>query len=146
MGWGNKNTSTMSKNQETESNSINIIGAGTSINGDIKSNGDIRIDGVLEGNIDAKGKLVIGVTGKVKGSIRCKNSDISGYVDGEIVVEDLLTLKASSQFVGQIATDKLSIEPGAKFTGDCKMSDAASAKKTALKQGGQNPSKVNEKK
>jgi cytoskeletal protein CcmA (bactofilin family) len=113
----------MAKYNETDSTTINLISIGTDITGDIKSNGDIRIDGSLTGNLNTKGKVVIGPTGKVNGEVICKNSEVSGIVEGKIIVGQLLNLKASSKILGDIATSKLSIEPGAKFSGTCKMSD-----------------------
>lgn len=113
----------MAKVNETESTTINLISNGTEITGDIKSQGDIRIDGVLIGNLTTKGKVVIGNTGKVKGEVICKNSEVSGEISGKINVSQLLTLKISSAINGDIITNKLSIEPGARFTGNCNMSD-----------------------
>ena len=113
----------MAKYNETDNTTINLISNGTDITGDIKSNGDIRIDGSLTGNLNTKGKVVIGTTGKVKGEIICKNSEVAGYIEGKIIVGQLLNLKASSKINGEIATLKLSIEPGAIFSGNCKMSD-----------------------
>ncbi len=114
----------MAKSNETETTTtINLISSGTEITGDIKSNGDIRIDGILSGSLNTKGKVVIGPTGKVNGEITCKHSEISGTIEGKIIVYQLLTLKASSKIFGDIETSKLSIEPGANFTGNCKMSD-----------------------
>lgn len=113
----------MAKNNDIEPAAINLISNGTDISGDIKSTGDIRIDGTLTGNLNTKGKVVIGVTGKVNGEVICKNSEVSGSVEGKIIVSQLLILKASSKITGDIATSKLSIEPGAKFTGNCKMSE-----------------------
>ncbi len=113
----------MAKNNESEPAAINLISNGTDITGDIKSSGDIRIDGSLTGNLNTKGKVVIGPTGKVTGEVICKNSEVSGIVEGRISVSQLLNLKASSKILGDIATSKLSIEPGAKFTGNCKMSE-----------------------
>jgi len=113
----------MAKNNEIETAAINLISNGTDITGDIKSNGDIRIDGSLTGILNTKGKVVIGQTGKVNGEVICKNSEVSGIVEGKITVAQLLNLKASSKILGDIATSKLSIEPGAIFTGNCKMSD-----------------------
>jgi cytoskeletal protein CcmA (bactofilin family) len=113
----------MAKNNEQEtSSSINIIGLGTIITGDILSNGDIRIDGGLTGNLRTKGKIVIGETGKIKGEIRCKNSDIAGEVEGKTYVSELLTLKSTARIFGDIQATKLAIEPGCKFTGFCNMS------------------------
>jgi len=113
----------MAKYNETDNTTINLISNGTDITGDIKSNGDIRIDGSLKGNLNTKGKVVIGPTGKVNGEVICKNSEVSGIIEGKITVGQLLNLKASSKILGDIATSKLSIEPGAIFSGNCKMSD-----------------------
>jgi cytoskeletal protein CcmA (bactofilin family) len=113
----------MAKINEIETTVINIICQGTDITGDVKSTGDIRIDGSLKGNLNTKGKVVIGTTGKVNGEIVCKNSEISGTIEGRIVVGQLLILKASSKIFGDIETTKLSIEPGAIFSGTCKMSE-----------------------
>jgi len=114
----------MAKNSETESTTINLISNGTDITGDIKSTGDIRIDGTLKGNLSTKGKVVIGPTGKINGEVTCKNSEVSGLIEGKIVVGQLLNLKASSKILGDIITARLAIEPGARFTGTCNMSDA----------------------
>lgn len=113
----------MAKYNEVDNTTINLISNGTDITGDIVSNGDIRIDGTLKGSLNTKGKVVIGQTGKISGEVICKNSEVSGIVEGRITVGQLLSLKASSKILGDIATSKLSIEPGAKFTGNCKMSD-----------------------
>jgi cytoskeletal protein CcmA (bactofilin family) len=113
----------MAKYNEADNTTINLISNGTDITGDIKSNGDIRIDGTLKGNLNTKGKVVIGTTGKVIGEVVCKNSEVSGSIEGKITVGQLLNLKASSKILGDIATSKLSIEPGAMFSGNCKMSE-----------------------
>lgn len=113
----------MAKFNEPDNTTINLISAGTEITGDVKSSGDIRIDGTLTGNLNTKGKVVIGPTGKVKGEVICKNSEVAGLIEGKIIVGQLLNLKASSKIYGDIATSKLSIEPGAVFSGTCKMSD-----------------------
>ncbi len=112
----------MAKILETENNVVNQIGVGTEITGDVSTNGDIRIDGNLTGNLKTKGKLVIGETGTIKGEITCKNSVVEGAVNGKISVSELLTLKATSSLKGDIITRRLAIEPGAKFTGNCNMS------------------------
>lgn len=113
----------MAKYNETDNTIISFISNGTDITGDIKSNGDIRFDGSLKGNLSTKGKVVIGPTGKVNGEVICKNSEVSGLIEGKIIVNSLLNLKASSKILGDIATSKLSIESGAIFSGTCKMSD-----------------------
>lgn len=117
----------MAKYIEQENNTINLIGAGTSIKGHVESSGDIRIDGTLNGNLRTKGKVVIGNTGIAKGEVHCKNSDVEGKVEGKILVQELLSLKATSTILGDISAKRLAIEPGARFTGNCQMNapDAA---------------------
>lgn len=100
---------------------INILGTGTVVKGEIQVNGDFRIDGTLNGNIQCKGKVVVGTTGKIDGEIVCQNADFSGDVKANVRVAELLTLKETANFSGEITTGKLAIEPGAKFSGTCKM-------------------------
>lgn len=109
------------KNQNTDGGSINLLGAGTKINGDITSNGDFRIDGVLIGNITISGKLVLGNTGKIEGNIQCTNADLSGEVKGTVNISETLSLKSTAKINGDIITGKLAIEAGAIFTGTCNM-------------------------
>jgi len=112
----------MAKIGETEStNKINMIGVGTTIEGSINSNENIRFDGNLVGNLNTKGKVFIGQSGKVQGEIRCNNCEIEGVVDGKVVVTELLSLRSMSKVYGEIKTGKLAIEPGATFTGKCDM-------------------------
>jgi cytoskeletal protein CcmA (bactofilin family) len=100
---------------------LNRIVEGTHIEGDIKSDSNIRIDGYLKGTITVKGRLVLGPTGKIDGNISCKNADLEGKLNGTIIVDELLSLKSSAKLQGEISTNKLSIEPGAIFSGNCKM-------------------------
>jgi cytoskeletal protein CcmA (bactofilin family) len=107
--------------QESTGSSINLIGNGTTIEGDIRSNGDLRIDGTVHGNVYSKAKVVVGSTGMVEGDINCQNADISGTVKGKSSINELLFLKATSKLNGDIVTGKLIVEVGASFTGSCNM-------------------------
>jgi cytoskeletal protein CcmA (bactofilin family) len=109
------------KTSDSTATSINLIGNGTTITGDIKSNGDVRIDGALKGNLSISGKLVVGPSGNIEGNIICQNADISGEIHGKVTVSELLSLKASAKVLGDIVTGKISIEPNATFTGTCNM-------------------------
>lgn len=111
----------MARNNEVENPAINIIRKGTEISGDVKCAGDIRIDGVLNGTLNSEGKVVVGQSGIIEGEVICKNADISGNIKANIVVKELLQLKATANIAGDINTNKLSIEPGANFTGTCNM-------------------------
>jgi len=112
----------MGKANEQDTATINLIGNGTVIKGDIMSSGDIRIDGTVIGSIKANGKIVVGSTGNIEGEIDCINGDFSGTIKAKVSVKELLSLKASSKLTGDIKTSKLAIEPGAIFTGTCNMS------------------------
>ncbi len=106
----------------------NIISPGTKVTGEIESDGDVRIDGTLSGKINAKGKVVIGKDGIVDGEIHCKNTDISGKVNANMEVKELTILKTTAVFTGDITTSKISIETGARFTGNCKMAGMETGK------------------
>jgi cytoskeletal protein CcmA (bactofilin family) len=106
---------------EYNPNSLNIINAGTEVRGDIISNGDVRIDGILKGTVHTKAKLVIGPTGSIEGDIKSQNADISGSVKGNISIDELLTLKNTSKIFGDITTKKLIVETGGEFNGKCQM-------------------------
>jgi cytoskeletal protein CcmA (bactofilin family) len=112
-------------NKTTQENvingSINIIGAGTVITGDMSCKGDIRIDGVITGNVISKSKVVIGPTGEVTGDIICTHGDISGALKGDMTVSETLFLKSTARLKGDIVTNKLIVEAGALFTGNCNM-------------------------
>lgn len=114
------NNETMNKTENNNS-VVNIIGNGTTILGDINSSGDIRVDGTLKGSINTEGKVVLGKEGVVEGGVICQNADISGIIKAKITVSNLLSLKETAKLNGDIVTSKLSIEPGAEFTGSCSM-------------------------
>lgn len=114
----------MLKNNNMSSNdshTTNIIGNGTIIKGEIESNGDIRIDGRVEGVLRSNGKIVLGEKGSVEGEMYCKQADLSGRVLGKITVEELTSLKSKSRIEGELTTKQLFIEVGAIFTGKCDM-------------------------
>lgn len=115
----------MAKNGNSETPTRNIISNGTKIQGDIESDGDFRIEGIVSGNVKAKGKIVIGETGQIDGQMQCQSADISGKASVKLEVTELTSLRATSQFTGDIITKKISIEPGAIFSGTCQMAKSA---------------------
>lgn len=112
---------TMATNNVSDTPSLNLIGAGTIIEGDITTNRDMRIDGTVTGSINVKGKLVVGPSGSIDGEIICQNADVQGTTKGKITVTELLSLKSTAKLTGDIVTNKIAIEPGAVFTGSCSM-------------------------
>lgn len=101
--------------------SQNRIGQGTVIEGDIKSTGGFRMDGTIIGSLETTAKVVIGKEGKIDGSMHCQNADVEGTIKGKLVVDNLLTLKATARIDGEVTTGKLAVEPGAEFNATCSM-------------------------
>ncbi len=113
-------------------NSITIISAGTSINGEVVSPTDIRIDGTVEGKLIAKGRVVIGESAVIKGTVICDNLDLWGKAEGNIYAKDILSLKEGCRMDGGIHIRRLSVELGAIFNGTCRtISEEEFAKLTA---------------
>lgn len=131
--------------QTTKSNgTASIIAGGTEITGNIKCDGDIRIDGVLKGNIQSNSKVILGPDGRIQGDIEARQADIMGAVSGKIVVTDLLNLKGKAEVDGDIYTGQLQVEPTASFNGSCHMgSHAVAAKPNYLKNGTDSIAAVN---
>jgi cytoskeletal protein CcmA (bactofilin family) len=115
------NSKSKSSFDDSHASATSIIGAGTTITGNIQSNGDIRIDGILKGNLVAKAKILIGTDGVIEGDIDGKQADILGKVTGKIKVADLLYLHGQAVVDGDIYAGKLQIEPTASFNGQCHM-------------------------
>ena len=109
----------------------NRIEKNTKIKGDIISEADFRIDGKLDGNVKTSGKVVIGKGGYIHGKVECVNADIEGSFNGELLVSDLLSLKASAVIEGTVSVSKLAVEPGATFNAACTMKSKGGTSSTA---------------
>lgn len=103
---------------------FNALTAGSKIVGNITADSDYRIDGLVEGDLQCTGKVVIGEAGKVKGTISCQNAEIMGLLEGKISCSNQLSLRASGKIVGDVNTKTLIVEPGALFNGTCSMGAA----------------------
>jgi cytoskeletal protein CcmA (bactofilin family) len=111
--------------QEKSNGGTTLIGAGTTLKGDISSNSDLRIDGTIIGNIHSSAKVVVGANGSVEGDISGNQADIIGKVKGNIKVKDLLQLRGDSAVTGNLQAGKLQVEPSATFNGQCHMGGTA---------------------
>ena len=109
---------------ETKTSERNIVAKNTSIKGDILSDGDFRIDGTLEGTLKTKGRVIIGLDGFIKGDVEATNAEIDGKFSGNLVVNDLLTVKNTANISGDVIIGKLSVEPGATFNANFSMKGA----------------------
>ena len=118
-------TKTTTENFQSNLAGNTLIGNGTTITGNIVSNGDVRIDGTLVGNISGTAKVVIGNTGVVLGDISCHTADIQGKVNGKLNIKDMLNLRGEALIEGDIHAGKLQIEPQVTFNGHCHMGQDA---------------------
>mgnify|MGYP001400634859 FL=1 len=114
---GSRNRSTASGNMEN----INRIVEGTVIEGVIRSESNLRIDGEFTGELITKGRLVVGPKGKVQGNVHCLCCDVEGTLEGEVTVLELLAMKATSKVQGDLYYGQLSVEAGAKALGTFRM-------------------------
>lgn len=112
----------------------NAIGKGTIITGDIESDGDFRIEGTVQGNIKTPGKVVLGKTGIINGTLKSANADIEGKFSGKLNLTDTLTLRSSALVEGEVEVGKLAVEPGATFNATCVMTGSSQANKTVSPQ------------
>jgi cytoskeletal protein CcmA (bactofilin family) len=115
------NSKSKSGASEAQGGSATIIGAGTTINGNIESTGDIRIDGTLIGNLTSKAKILVGADGVIEGAIKGKNADVLGKVTGQMDIKEVLQLRGKCVIDGDIFAGKLEVEPTATFNGRCHM-------------------------
>jgi cytoskeletal protein CcmA (bactofilin family) len=125
--FGNKRVPVFTDQVET------IVGQDTQIKGTITAGGTIRIDGHVEGEVSARGDIVIGETGIVKAQIKARSATIAGSLTGNADVENKLELTPSGKIFGDIKTGILIIGEGAVFKGACEM-----------RQGGDNEGKFKE--
>lgn len=111
-------------NQQNGGILYNALTSGSKIVGTITADFDFRIDGLVEGELICKGKMVIGPQGKLKGVASCQNAEILGTLDGKIIVEELLSIRETAKIIGEIETNTLLVEPKATINGSCKMGKA----------------------
>ena len=109
------------------STSQNIIAQGTKIVGDIASQGPFRIDGTVEGNVKTSGKIVVGKSGFIKGTLQGENADFEGKFSGKLILSGTLSLKSTAHIEGEVHINKLAVEPGATFNATCSMKGAVKA-------------------
>ena len=114
-------------NEKQGGSMFNALTSGSKIVGTITADSDYRIDGLIEGDLQCTGKVVIGEEGKVKGTITCQNAEILGYLNGKITCYQQLSLRSTGNIEGEVKTKTLIVEPGAIFNGSCSMAQKAEA-------------------
>jgi cytoskeletal protein CcmA (bactofilin family) len=124
--FGNNKTSEESKKPSSTSsngasNTLNALAKGTQVEGEIRCENDLRVDGSIKGKLTCQAKLIIGPTGFVEGDVRCANAVIEGRFKGTLHVTELLNVRETAEVDGEIATNKLLVQSGAKFNVNCRM-------------------------
>lgn len=105
----------------SNSKSETVIGATTKFVGTLTSDGNIRVDGRVEGDIEVLGNLIIGETGQVIATVKAKSVHVAGAIKGELTAEELLEIAPTGKVWGDITTASLHIEPGGLFRGQSAM-------------------------
>ncbi len=115
--FGGKEKTQLAKNTiNTASNALNSLVKGTEIEGTVKAESDIRIDGTIKGNLDCAAKVIIGPTGYVEGHVNCENAIIEGQFEGILNVKELLNVRNTAKINGEISTNKLIVEAGLPYS------------------------------
>lgn len=112
---------TKSVASSSTSNSLNSLVKGTKVEGTISSENDIRIDGTIIGTLTCKAKVIIGPSGIIEGDVKCENAVIEGKFEGNLKVNQLLTVKETAEVHGDVNTNKLLVQSGATFNVTCRM-------------------------
>ncbi len=118
----------------TNDNALNSLVRGTTIEGSVVAESDIRIDGTIRGTLTCSAKVIIGPTGLIDGEVKCQNAVIEGKFYGKLKVTDLLSVKESAEIVADVITSKLSVAPGAIFDVTCKMRTDAKPQPKQVKE------------
>jgi cytoskeletal protein CcmA (bactofilin family) len=127
----------MARNDSTPSvpSQINLIAAGTSLEGTLTTKDDIRVSGNLKGTLKVEGKAIIAQEGKVEGEVFASDADVAGSLVGDITVKGRLVLKSTARIDGTIKTTRLIVEEGAIIDGTCRMGQLDPKRAEALKSG-----------
>ena len=81
--------------------SINtIIGKGSSITGDLRINGFVRLDGDINGSLETDGNVIIGDTARIKGDVKSKSVIVGGIVVGNVIAQDNVKLLSGAAVLG----------------------------------------------
>ena len=118
--FGNSKSSEEAKTPSI-AGALNALVKGTVVEGTVRCDSDLRVDGTIKGKLTCKSKVIIGPTGVVEGEIDCQNAVIEGRFKGVLNVSELLNVRETAEVDGEITTNKLLVQSGARFNVSCKM-------------------------
>lgn len=122
-----------SKNNADSPDKLNRLVEGVIVNGDLKLSSSFRLDGKVTGNIKCDAKFVLGEKGVLTGNLSCMEAEIEGVVDGDLRVENLLTLRKTANIQGSIESVRLVIEDGAQVGGNVSSGSLPGKKNSSYK-------------
>lgn len=97
------------------------IPPGTDVNGPTQTAQSIWVDGTVNGDLRTEDKIIISEKATIHGVVWAQSAKVGGAVEGGMKVSGSLLLEATARIQGDIAADRLRVEEGAQFTGDCRM-------------------------
>lgn len=109
------------KENSSSSTELNFLGGGTVVEGTIKTDNSVRIDGKLKGKLICKNTLTIGLNGEIEGEVQAKNAIVGGKIKGKVSIVEKLVLESKSILIGELKAAKLIIDEGAVFDGTADM-------------------------
>lgn len=122
------------KSANAKNLALNTLVEGTEVEGNIKTESDIRIDGILIGDLSCDAKVIIGPSGTVEGNVTCQSAVIEGSFEGILEVAGNLTLKETAVINGEAAYDKLVVHQGAVINANIRRKGANPTDNTIVKQ------------
>ncbi len=100
--------------------SINtILGKGSSVTGNLRINGFVRLDGDIDGNLETDGNVIIGDNARIRGDVKAKSVIISGIVVGNIIAQEGIKILSEASVLGDVISRKVQIDDKATFNGKC---------------------------
>ncbi len=109
------------KDSSGSSTELNFLGGGTIVEGTIKTDNSVRVDGKLKGKLICKNTLTVGLNGEIEGEVQAKNAIVGGKIKGKVSIAEKLVLESKSVLIGELKANKLIIDEGAVFDGTSDM-------------------------
>ena len=114
-----KGKNTVASTTISTSGAVSVLTAGTSIEGNIDTEMDLRLEGSIRGDVSVNGKVVLGNTGMIEGSMTATEAVIHGRIKGNLFINGLLHLASTAVIEGDISATQFSVDEGAVYQGKC---------------------------
>jgi len=98
-----------------------VISKDTVIEGNFSADQDVRLDGVIKGDVRCAKRIVVGETGKVEGTVNAESAVVMGAIKGEVIIQEILQLKSTALVDGNLQAKSIQVDEGGKYLGACKV-------------------------